>query len=142
MPLDDSVPLDGTTLLVTEVCARNPASVVFRGYVGLESVIVKMAETEYIKYLRHEYSIYGTLSPLQGIIIPKCFGLFSLSPTCYIMILEDCGKPVSELSHLVDDQRCAPRLDFYINLTVRSDLGGPFSLIFARFIDDVFNIMI
>ena len=64
-----------------------------------------MAEYEMVAELCHEHRMYRLLSTLQGEVVPVCYGLFFLRPTCAVLLTEDCGESLESFVVLSELQR-------------------------------------
>lgn len=54
--------------------------------------------------VRHEASVYETLLPLQGVCVPKFFGLFA-SEQIEVIVLEFMGRSLDSIEELNVEQR-------------------------------------
>jgi len=71
----------------------------------MTSVIGKLACEGSQQRLHAEFLAYQKLSPLQGSIIPCCFGLFDIEKLGVLLLLEDCGHSLTTFEELSNTQK-------------------------------------
>jgi serine/threonine protein kinase len=92
--------------LLHRICGPWARFPIFRGALDDgQKVVVKMAEYDAVPELCHEDRMYRVLSTLQGQVIPVCYGLFFIRPTCAILLTQDCGESLESFSILSALQR-------------------------------------
>lgn len=109
----------------TRVLHRGETSTVYKGVLsgGGEAPVKAVAKLRYgtdpgsLRALEAEFERYQTLAPLQGDVVPKCYGLFKIPyrhTAC--LLLEYCGEALDkEFEFLPMDLRCVSSFSGLLN---------------------------
>ena len=101
--------------LQRRICGPSARFPIFRGALDDgQKVVIKMAEYDAVPELCHEDRMYDLLSSLQGQVIPFCYGLFFIRPTCAILLMQDCGESLQSFAILSEPQRHEPFFEISI----------------------------
>jgi hypothetical protein len=103
--------LHSSLVILSSLISEGHFSYVFRGQSGTTSMIGKLARNVSQANLRAEFLVYQRLSPLQGTVIPRYFGLFNVQNLGLLLLLEDCGQSICAFDELSNRQK----LVFYIS---------------------------
>ncbi|EGO18894.1 hypothetical protein SERLADRAFT_403708 [Serpula lacrymans var. lacrymans S7.9] len=81
-------------------------SALYKGQFEGENVFIKMVvdDENSEQSLIREFYLYSVLSSLQGVLIPKCIGLFRVDKSTQILVTSDCGVRLKSFKQLDDIQ--------------------------------------
>lgn len=88
-----------------EVVHERERSYIIRGQFADHVVIGKLSRDRSLPYLQAELLTYVMLSRLQGLAVPRCFGLFDVETLGHILLLEYCGQPIRTFDELSETQK-------------------------------------